>query len=210
MEHESVALIALVAFFVVIVGVRAALQHGRTGDHGLRFTRRSAPGVQIATEVAWGLVTLGFSLAVVLAFLGVLPSVMAAPPAVIGGATCALAIALAFISQLAMGTSWRVGLGAGEQTALVRHGPFAVVRNPIYSAILLFLFGLMLLVPNALLIAAGIAALIDVELTVRFVEEPHLLRVHGDAYRAYAERVGRFVPVLGRWRASDAARIGVH
>jgi protein-S-isoprenylcysteine O-methyltransferase Ste14 len=33
---------------------------------------------------------------------------------------------------------------------------------------------------------------------VRLVEEPYLERVHGEAYRAYAERTGRFVPRIGR------------
>ena len=39
---------------------------------------------------------------------------------------------------------------------------------------------------------------LGLELQVRSVEEPYLLRTHGDAYRAYASRVGRFVPGIGR------------
>ena len=31
---------------------------------------------------------------------------------------------------------------------------------------------------------------------VRFVEEPYLERVHGDDYRRYTERTGRFIPGL--------------
>ena len=33
---------------------------------------------------------------------------------------------------------------------------------------------------------------------MRFVEEPYLRRAHGEAYRAYAARVGRFLPRIGR------------
>ena len=40
--------------------------------------------------------------------------------------------------------------------------------------------------------------MIALEIQVRLVEEPYLLRQHGDAYRNYAARVGRFVPGLGR------------
>ncbi|MFL5908785.1 MAG: methyltransferase family protein, partial [Solirubrobacterales bacterium] len=36
------------------------------------------------------------------------------------------------------------------------------------------------------------------QLQVRFVEEPYLIRTHGDDYRAYASEVGRFVPGIGR------------
>ena len=36
------------------------------------------------------------------------------------------------------------------------------------------------------------------EIQVRLVEEPHLIRTHGEAYLAWARGVGRFVPGLGR------------
>jgi protein-S-isoprenylcysteine O-methyltransferase Ste14 len=37
-----------------------------------------------------------------------------------------------------------------------------------------------------------------IQMQVRAVEEPYLLRTHGDNYAAYAARVGRFLPGLGR------------
>ena len=37
-------------------------------------------------------------------------------------------------AQLAMGASWRIGVDESERTDLVTDGPFAIVRNPIYSA----------------------------------------------------------------------------
>ena len=48
-----------------------------------------------------------------------------------------------------------------------------------------------------------------VKVHVRVVEEPYLSRTHGDAYREYASRVGRFVPGVGRWGSGrDAAPRG--
>ena len=49
-------------------------------------------------------------------------------------------------------------------------------------------------------IETGTSALLvtALEIQVRVVEEPYLARTHGDAYRSYAERTGRFVPGLGR------------
>jgi protein-S-isoprenylcysteine O-methyltransferase Ste14 len=103
-----------------------------------------------------------------------------------------------FYAQVAMGDSWRIGVDEGERTALVTSGPFSVVRNPIFAAMLPATLGLTLLVPNVVALA-GLAALgIALEIQVRLVEEPYLLRQHGDAYRNYAGRVGRFVPGLGR------------
>ena len=101
-------------------------------------------------------------------------------------------------AQIAMGESWRVGVDEQEHTALVTSGPFAVVRNPIYAAFLPATVGLALLVPNAVAFIGLAALLLALEIQVRLVEEPYLLRQHGEAYRNYAARVGRFVPGLGR------------
>ncbi len=101
------------------------------------------------------------------------------------------------LAQVWMGASWRVGVNEEERTELVVRGPFALVRNPIFSAMVPAFLGLALLVPNAAV--AGVAALVSaLELQVRFVEEPYLLRAHGARYREYASRVGRFVPGVGR------------
>jgi protein-S-isoprenylcysteine O-methyltransferase Ste14 len=101
-------------------------------------------------------------------------------------------------AQIAMGESWRVGVDEEERTPLVTSGPFAIVRNPIYAAYLPATLGLALLVPNVVALAGLAALFIALEIQVRLVEERHLLRAHGDSYRQYAARVGRFVPGLGR------------
>jgi protein-S-isoprenylcysteine O-methyltransferase Ste14 len=106
--------------------------------------------------------------------------------------------AATFAAQLAMGSSWRIGVAEGEITPLVTTGPFAIVRNPIFAAMLVAALGLALMVPNALALAAFVVAVVAIELQVRLVEEPHLVRAHGGLYRRYAARVGRFVPGVGR------------
>jgi protein-S-isoprenylcysteine O-methyltransferase Ste14 len=107
-------------------------------------------------------------------------------------------IALTLAAQTAMGASWRVGVDAGERTALVTGGLFAHVRNPVFTAMTVTAAGLTPMVPNAVavLALAGLAAAI--ELQVRVVEEPYLTRVHGTAYASYAARTGRFLPGVGR------------
>jgi protein-S-isoprenylcysteine O-methyltransferase Ste14 len=102
-------------------------------------------------------------------------------------------------SQSAMGRSWRLGVPE-ERTELVTGGPFGLVRNPIFTAMVVAVVGLALLAPNALSLASIIGLIAGLELHVRFAEEPQLLRSHGEEYAAYASRVGRFVPGLGRLR----------
>jgi protein-S-isoprenylcysteine O-methyltransferase Ste14 len=74
------------------------------------------------------------------------------------------------------------------------------VRNPIYAGMIPFFAGIALLVPNALTIAGAALVLVALEVQTRLVEEPHLMRTHGQAYADYAGRVGRFLPAVGRRR----------
>lgn len=100
------------------------------------------------------------------------------------------------LAQAQMGASWRIGIDA-RPTPLVTHGLYAVVRNPIYTSMSLMLLGLVAVTPSvAMLVAWAITTSVAAVQTRR--EERHLLSLHGEAYRRYAERVGRFVPGVGR------------
>ena len=101
-------------------------------------------------------------------------------------------------SQGAMGPSWRIGVDADENTELVTRGIFASVRNPIFTAMLVTAVGLFLVVPNVVSGIGLVALWVALELQVRKVEEPYLLRKHGSRYVDYAAAVGRFVPLIGR------------
>jgi protein-S-isoprenylcysteine O-methyltransferase Ste14 len=86
---------------------------------------------------------------------------------------------------------------ASETTTLVHTGTFGPVRNPLYTAMLTFDFGMALLTPNFVTIAGFILAVIALELQVRRVEQPYLRDKHGAAYRGHTANVGRFVPGVG-------------
>jgi protein-S-isoprenylcysteine O-methyltransferase Ste14 len=114
-----------------------------------------------------------------------------------GIALALLGIVLTVWAQLDMGDSWRVGVDESETTALVYTGMFGRVRNPIYTAMLTFDFGIALVTPNFVTIAGLILAIAALQLQVRRVEEPYLQDKHGAAYRGYTARVGRFIPGVG-------------
>jgi protein-S-isoprenylcysteine O-methyltransferase Ste14 len=103
-------------------------------------------------------------------------------------------------SQQWMGRSWRIGVREGERTELVTGGPFRLVRNPIYTGVTMVLAGLALVVPSVVSLASVVLMVASLEAQTRFVEEPYLLRTHGDVYRRYARQVGRFVPGAGLLR----------
>ena len=101
---------------------------------------------------------------------------------------------------MALGASWRIGVDRSERTALVTSGPFRWVRNPIFTAMLIFAAGITLMTPNPLALVAFVVLLATIELQVRVVEEPYLNAIHGQAYRDYCGTVGGFVPHIGRTR----------
>ena len=119
---------------------------------------------------------------------------------IVGAILAVTGIAATLAAQIAMGTSWRIGVDEDERTELVTHGPFALVRNPIFSAMIPTALGLTLLVPSVVAIIGLLGLIVALELQVRRIEEPYLLRTHGAVYADYAARVGRFMPAVGRLR----------
>jgi protein-S-isoprenylcysteine O-methyltransferase Ste14 len=117
---------------------------------------------------------------------------------VAGGVLSVAGIALVLKAQGDMGTSWRIGVDQDERTELVTGGLFRWSRNPIFLGMLIFWLGIVAMVPNPLALAALVLALVGIKVQVRFVEEPYLLRNHGDSYREYAARTGRIVPGIGK------------
>jgi protein-S-isoprenylcysteine O-methyltransferase Ste14 len=193
--------LALYAVFMGLTGgLRMAIQVRRTGSTGVRRLSGSPGSAEWLAGALFVLGALVAPLAPLLDLLGVLSPIAALDAQginAIGTILVVVGTLLAFAAQLAMGDSWRVGVDPGERTALVTGGPFAIVRNPIFGAVIPAAIGFTMMVPNYLAIADLLVIVIALELQVRVVEEPHLLRVHGDAYRDYASRVGRFVPGIG-------------
>lgn len=98
-----------------------------------------------------------------------------------------------FVCWHRMGKSWRMGIDPNDRTQLVCNGPYAYVRHPIYGLSTLLMIATMVAVPNWLMIIAGVIHLVLLQWEARR-EEQHLIRVHGDEYRAYMRGTGRFFP----------------
>lgn len=194
------ALALFVLYLTLAVGARTALQLRWTGSSGHQHRWPSRP-VEWAGNVLF-VVALGLFLAApVLELAGVIGPIAVLDGGfghAIGLVLYLLGLVATLVAQVAMGRSWRIGVDESERTELVTTGPFALVRNPIFSAMFLAFLGLVLLAPNFVALAGYVGLVAAVELQVRFVEEPYLLRTHGEGYAKYASRVGRFVP--GLWR----------
>jgi protein-S-isoprenylcysteine O-methyltransferase Ste14 len=195
----DMALVLFAVFGVLGLGWRSWLQYRRTGSTGFRGV--SAGGF---TE---GVAGVGFVIALIVAVsASILQETKVIQPvralSVVWVQAVGIVIATAGIvatvyAQLEMGDSWRIGVDEKEVTTLVQTGVFSQIRNPIYTAMFTFGVGIALATPNLVACASFILLVAMIELQVRRVEEPYLLRTHGDAFRAYAASVGRFVPGVG-------------
>ncbi len=197
----ELALIAYLLYLVVAFGWRTWRQiraTGSAGFHGISGTPRTAEwwgGVLFVVALAAGVA------APVLQLTGVVSpiSVLTGDTIAIGGAVVAgLGIVLTVLAQSAMGTAWRIGVDEQDRTTLVTGGLFALVRNPIFTAMIMAAIGLALIAPNVVAVLAVVVLIGAIELQIRSAEEPYLLVVHGDDYRRYASVVGRLVPGVGR------------
>ena len=94
------------------------------------------------------------------------------------------------------------GLGTPAPIAptrtLVVSGPYAVVRNPMYVAVLALIFGQAVLFASWGVVLYGVVIAVAFDTFVRLYEEPTLHRVHGEEYAAYRAATPRWIPRLRR------------
>jgi protein-S-isoprenylcysteine O-methyltransferase Ste14 len=171
----ELALILWLVFFALAIVARAALQYRRTGSTGLIGMRAAVGspewfgGVLFAVAIAAGIAApfLDRSGAV-----DAYESLDTTGVHVAGIALYAAGLAGTLAAQLAMGASWRVGVDESERTDLVTSGPFALVRNPIYTAMIAAFAGLALIVPSPVSFGSVIALVLALEMQTRLVEDP--------------------------------------
>jgi protein-S-isoprenylcysteine O-methyltransferase Ste14 len=196
-----VAMLLFVVVGIALPVVRLRVRHGAWGLTGL--SRRDplergivvAMALLIAATLVWG----GLYGALGPRALGV----WAAPDAVswAGWTLAAAGFLLVIAAQAQMGASWRIGIDA-QPTRLVTDGVFTWVRNPIFTGMIVAAGGVALVSPSPWTLAGAALTTLAIALQVR-LEERHLLAQHGVVYRAYAQRVGRFVPFVGRLDGAD-------
>jgi protein-S-isoprenylcysteine O-methyltransferase Ste14 len=111
---------------------------------------------------------------------------------------------LALIVVCVLGRTWcALYADPRKATAMAVSGPYSVTRNPRALFAILGAVGVGAQLGSLVLAAAtGVIAGTAVLLLAR-EHEVRLVNVHGDSYRAYAERVPRFLPRLSRWQSGE-------
>ena len=80
---------------------------------------------------------------------------------------------------------------------LVTRGLYRYVRNPMYLAVLAAIAGWSVLFGSIAVAIYGVAIFAFLSASLRFYEEPRLVRQFGDEYVDYRDRVGRWLPRRG-------------
>jgi len=203
MVSTSLPLIGIVVFLGVVCCWRPWLQFRRYGSSGVLFFRsgdwrqkvRDALGaVLVVCLVGQGIAAAGWPES--LSPVRVIYHPAARIWHVIGTLSLFGGLLLLILAQLHLGASWRIGIDEGTRPDLVTSGLYRFCRNPIFLAILITLTGYTVLVPTRLSLALLLGAFIGIRQQI-LTEEAYLLRTHGNGYREYAGRVGRFLPGIG-------------
>lgn len=109
-----------------------------------------------------------------------------------GLALCLMSLVWFALTLISFGSSFRVGIDRQAPDKLVTGGMFALSRNPIYVGFLSFLAGMFFVYPTAAVLMAALLFFAAIHRQV-LREEKFLKEHYGEAYRAYCQKVRRYI-----------------
>ena len=114
---------------------------------------------------------------------------------IMGVIIAAFGIGFAIWARFVLGSNWSSTVAIKKGQRLIQHGPYAIVRNLIYTGLLFFMVG-------SALTVGEIRALIGLGLVLIALwfkaktEETFLVAEFGDEFRAYQKRVKFMIPFI--------------
>jgi protein-S-isoprenylcysteine O-methyltransferase Ste14 len=186
---------ALVVLLVGLAALVSALLFVR-----FRRTRRGEAGADVSSRSGRGIWLQGAGFFLV-AFGPLRPTLQAASAAAVGQTVLVAllvgaCVGLFLSAATAMGSNWSFAARTRRDHDLVTWGPFAIIRNPIYTGLFAMLLAMTIAFGHWRGLILGLP-LFAWGTWIRVVEEEALLHARfGRQYEAYAARVKRFVPRL--------------
>ncbi len=119
---------------------------------------------------------------------------MSVPLGILGAALCALGVGFAIWARRFLGRNWGLPMSQKENAELVTGGPYAYVRHPVYSGMLLAMLGSAIGQSHFWLLPL-IGATVYFAYSAR-LEECRLLEEFPAQYAAYRQRTKMLVPFI--------------
>jgi protein-S-isoprenylcysteine O-methyltransferase Ste14 len=113
----------------------------------------------------------------------------------LGIALMLLGFAFTSWARIVLGRNWSSTVTMKENHELVEIGPYAWVRHPIYTGLLIMFLGTAVVVGQWRGVAAIILVLVSFLIKLR-IEEKWMTELFGDRYTAYRRRVAMLIPLL--------------
>jgi protein-S-isoprenylcysteine O-methyltransferase Ste14 len=104
-------------------------------------------------------------------------------------------VAFAIWARLHIGRNWSGTVTIKADHKLIRTGPYAIVRHPIYSGFLTAVLGTAIAIGEVRGLFAFVAAFIGVKLKAG-LEEEFMTEQFGDEYVQYQREVKAFIPFV--------------
>ena len=196
MDAKQLPFLMMIVFLLVIFCGRIVFQFILTGNSGIRSgTKLKTKKTMCISALLSGVIIVQVLLTWLIATSRLqLQIEFGLVVTWIGLILCISGVLFSSYSQFAMGREWRIGVDPDEETNLVTTGIYKHIRNPIYTGCIVYGSGMLLLAPNILFLITGIVGYFAIRAYVKEIEEPCLIRLHGDDYRQYASQTGSFFP----------------
>jgi protein-S-isoprenylcysteine O-methyltransferase Ste14 len=107
---------------------------------------------------------------------------------IVADATTVIGLLITLWARRMLGTNWSASVVFKERHELIEGGPYRFVRHPIYSGVLLMLFGTMLVWGRLVGVVAFVAIVVGLSVKAS-LEERLLMRHFPEAYARYRQRV---------------------
>lgn len=192
-------LLLTTSFLTFAIIIRIAIQYHYTGDHGVRLAKRDAPYIEVIPGttfvISFAINMVAIALAHFEVWLTNYPSMLEATTLwtnIISALLGFSGIAITVVAQIQMGHSWRIGVDQDESTDLVINGLYSKSRNPIYFGILLYWIAITVSFPHPIIVTCALVCWVSIELIVRKIEEPYLIKTHGQAFKEYCLTSNRY------------------
>ncbi len=112
-----------------------------------------------------------------------------------GAVLTALGLGFAMAARLWLGGNWSANVTLKQGHELIRSGPYAFVRHPIYTGLLLALAGTVIVVGRWRAVIALVVLLAGLIFKIG-VEERFMAEQFGEAYARYRSQVAALIPFV--------------